>query len=489
MAQGSGRFVFPRAELARQVADGLLGRSLEDFASGLFLSAPRRTGKSHFLREDLIPVLRDRRLEVLYVDLWAQRDKDPAAVVLDAIKGALNATIARPIRRLAREGGLSKLGIAGLTFDVEKIGAPDGASISAALTNLAARTGRQVCFVVDEAQHTQRTEAGKNLMYALKAARDAMNQGDGGLPRGIPGRNLLLVFTGSNRNKLAALVLGREQAFFGATIKEFPLLADDFARALAKWFNGRLAAEQRFGVPEVVEAFGLLWRRPEEVLKAMQVAALNAVPLTREVAEIRLAAWNDNQRRFDLRSRLEQAVIAELATSSGDFAPFSQGTLATYAASLGRAVTKVEVQGALDALRDAEILWRSGRGAYAFEDQDMQDWFLDVRPPLGEEVATGGIAEASPAGMVLDLLAKGMSLAAVARCMLATDKTVRGWRDGRSPQSDAALLRLSALHRVLASTPLRWEQILAVVPNLPKVLERPDADWSEASRLVEGARH
>jgi len=50
-------FVFRRKELARRMADIALGTDPLAGNSGLFLAAPRRTGKSTFLKTDLIPEL------------------------------------------------------------------------------------------------------------------------------------------------------------------------------------------------------------------------------------------------------------------------------------------------------------------------------------------------------------------------------------------------------------------------------------------------
>jgi hypothetical protein len=70
-------FVFRRPALASSIADGLVGAGLQDFTSGLFLAAPRRTGKSTFLREDLIPHCQARGWLTVYVDLWADKEKIP----------------------------------------------------------------------------------------------------------------------------------------------------------------------------------------------------------------------------------------------------------------------------------------------------------------------------------------------------------------------------------------------------------------------------
>ncbi|WP_416139832.1 hypothetical protein ACM26W_05460 [Halomonas sp. HK25] len=56
-------------------------------------------------------------------------------------------------------------------------------------------------------------------MFALKAARDALNLGGDS-----PG--LRLILTGSSRDKLAMLVLSRDQPFFGSSVTPFPLLGE-----------------------------------------------------------------------------------------------------------------------------------------------------------------------------------------------------------------------------------------------------------------------
>ena len=59
-------------------------------------------------------------------------------------------------------------------------------------------------------------------MFALKAARDALNQD--AAARKAQGPQLMLVFTGSQRDKLANLVLKRDQPFFGAGVTDIPRL-------------------------------------------------------------------------------------------------------------------------------------------------------------------------------------------------------------------------------------------------------------------------
>jgi hypothetical protein len=80
---------YPRTALARDMVAALQGRALlGDAHNGLFLAAPRRTGKSTFLQGDLAPALQAAGVEVVYVDLWADPRRDPGALIAEAIARA-----------------------------------------------------------------------------------------------------------------------------------------------------------------------------------------------------------------------------------------------------------------------------------------------------------------------------------------------------------------------------------------------------------------
>ncbi len=81
---------FPRAALAAQLANDLQGANpFSDAPNGLFLAAPRREGKSVFLQEDLRPALQAAGVVVIYVDLWANKEKDPSLVIAQTIGAEL----------------------------------------------------------------------------------------------------------------------------------------------------------------------------------------------------------------------------------------------------------------------------------------------------------------------------------------------------------------------------------------------------------------
>src|ERR1700689_5040064 len=200
---------FPRKTLAENIIGKLSGQdALSDAPNGLFLAAPRRTGKSMFLQHDLIPLLEERRILPVYVDLWANRAEDPGARLAGVIgrRAREERNLLQKVRDSVR--GKVDVGPVGLDLDFSQLGKPGGPSIPEALQRLHEATGKQICVIVDEAQHALTTEAGNTAMAALKSARDQLNR---------PGKtNLMLVMSGSDRDKLLRLVNTNAAPFYGS---------------------------------------------------------------------------------------------------------------------------------------------------------------------------------------------------------------------------------------------------------------------------------
>ena len=109
--------LFPRPDYADALADQLLAPSglHTSVRSGVFLSNIRRVGKSTFLRNELVPELRQRGAIVIYVDLWADVNRAPLDLVLEAVRAQLRTLQGAGHGLLKRVKGAS-LGAAGLSF-------------------------------------------------------------------------------------------------------------------------------------------------------------------------------------------------------------------------------------------------------------------------------------------------------------------------------------------------------------------------------------
>ena len=375
-------FMFHRPKMAAQIADAIMGATPFDYRSGLFLAAPRRTGKSTFLLHDLCPELTSRNVVTIYVDLWSNREKDPGDLLIDAVKQEMRA-LDNGLVKAARAIGLAKIGVGSwASLDINSIGAPHGATLADAIIALIRRSGSPVAIIVDEAQHALSSEAGVNAMFALKSARDQANMSQD-IP--IDGPRLMLVFTGSHRDKLASFVLRRDQPFFGASIMDFPMLDRDFAESYTTWLNERLASGNRFNADHVFTAFDKLGRRPEklqELLKDLAFGLGSAVDLQSAIEDgandLRERLWEDYDRDYDGLSIIQQAVLCRIVEQGNKFSPFSADSLAAYTAFAQTPIDVPSAQSALEALRQKNIVWRSSRGVYALEDQGMEPW-LEAR--------------------------------------------------------------------------------------------------------------
>ena len=220
--------VFRRAQLAAELARRLLRPGVldEGLRSGLFLSGPRRIGKTTFLRSDLVPELEARGAVVIYVDLWSDIKASPAALVHGAVRRTL-AELESPrsplLERWRRIKGLD-LGAAGFRFGFQlaQLGEDGGATLAEAFTELVDQACADLVLIVDEVQQAITTEEGNQMLLALKAARDAINTRPD-----TPG-HFLFVGTGSHRALVSELTARRNQAFAGATSLPYPVLDEAY---------------------------------------------------------------------------------------------------------------------------------------------------------------------------------------------------------------------------------------------------------------------
>ena len=369
---------YHRTALAQQLVLALQGRSLlGDAHNGLFLAAPRRTGKSTFLQGDMAPALRQAGVEVVYVDLWADTRRDPGALIAEAIARALQPQLG-VVARTAKKAGLQGLKLAGtLEIDTSKIGQVDGLTLVEALRTLQQAAGRPVALIIDEAQHALTSEAGEVAMTALKSARDQLNQ---------PGQvNLMLVMSGSDRDKLLRLVVNAGAPFYGSQIQALPPLDTDFIAHVAGLVEAQqpgLAPVDRAALQAAFAAFG---HRPQFFMAAMG-AVLS--PLSGHTGRFEAAlqqAAQDQQAQDEAQMEsdylglkpTEQVVLWRMLSQGPRFRPYDAEALRFYREQLGRPVSVQQAQKALEALRQRTpaLVWKSARGEYAVEDAAMHRWF------------------------------------------------------------------------------------------------------------------
>ena len=385
---------FPRTALAQELARALQGKNLfGDAHNGLFLAAPRRTGKSTFLKDDLRPELERQGLVVVYVDLWADQRRDPGELIAEAIGRALQPHLGL-MAKAAKAAGLESVSLAGtLTIDTSRIGRIDGITLADALHSLHETAKKPIALIIDEAQHALTSEAGEAVMTALKSARDQLNS---------PGKvNLMLVMSGSDRDKLLRLVNSNSAPFYGSQIQRMPELDDDFIAYVAGLIEAQRPQLKPVDQAQLSAAFERFGRRPQFFLSALGDALSPFSGITGRFEQAVAAAAEQRQRDDEALMRseylglkpLERAVLWRLLEQEQRFRPYDAEALGFYQQKTGRKVTAQQAQNALESLRQhtPALVWKSARGEYAVDDAAMHRWYhacIAARtwPPKNEEL-------------------------------------------------------------------------------------------------------
>lgn len=401
---------FPRPALVAQIADSLQGRQLfGDAPNGLFLAAPRRTGKSTFLQSDLQPELAARGIVVVYVDLWADQKRDPGDLISDAVGRQVTQHLGMAARA-AKETGLESVGLAGwLKVDMTRIGKPDGATLTDALRMLCDMAKKPVALIIDEAQHALTSTAGENAMSALKAARDSLNTPDNA--------RLLLVMSGSDRDKLLRLVNTNGAPFYGSQVQRMPELGKDFVDFVVELIERDRPELRPVDSILLTEAFQLFGARPQFFAVALGEALS---PLTAEVGRFENQVLRAAEQRmrddeaqmaseFESLRPIEQAVLWRLLEQGNRFRPYDAEALRFYRAKVAlrggpdSRVTAQHAQNALEAIRSRSpaLVWKSARGEYAVDDAMMHKWYegrvrTGTWPPAGAEPESESTATSDP---------------------------------------------------------------------------------------------
>lgn len=397
--------VYHRAALAQQMAEQLLKPKVLDLPlrSGLFLSGLRRTGKTTFLRQDLIPALEtgewgpeghERPVVVIYVDLWSNVSIPPSELILRAVRAQLReledpkSALWSALKRVTR----AEVAVHGFKFkfDLSKLGEEGGATLAEAFTPIVDEAQTDLVFIVDEVQECLGREDAQALMQALKAARDAIN-----LRPSTPGY-FLFIGTGSHRSLVQEMTVRRKEAFAGAVNLDYPVLDEGFV----SWVLEQLYAQGVTVQPSRAaawQAFRDLGHRPEPFLDALRILAHTVKPGEDTDALFRAIVWTKRDSLADRElSALEdlgplaQRIFSRIASHEGEEARgiYSTEALEAYTAALGTEVRTEEVQTTVIALQQKNLIRRMGHGSYSITDPFVKQVWLEREGTKG--VASSG---------------------------------------------------------------------------------------------------
>ena len=386
--------VYHRQIIAQQMAQQLLKPRVLDLPlrSGLFLSGLRRTGKTTFLRQDLIPALESgdgtgRSAVVIYVDLWTNPLVPPVQLILRAIRAKLceledpRAAVWSALKRVTS----AQIAAGGLRFrfDLSKLGEEHGATLAEAFAQVIDQAQTDLVLIVDEVQQCLGREDAQSLMQSLKAARDAIN-----LRPATPG-HFLFIGTGSHRSLVQEMTVRRKEAFVGAVNLDYPVLDEGFV----SWVLERLRTQGETIHPSSSAAwqgFKDLGHRPEPFIEAQRILSHTVQPGDDIDAIWRGIVWAKRDSLADLElaaledlGPLAQLVFNRIAAHDGDEARgiYSSDALEGYRAALGQDLRTEEVQTTVVALLEKNLICRTARGTYSITDPFVRQVWLERERP------------------------------------------------------------------------------------------------------------
>lgn len=359
---------YPRKDLTERVMNAFeMGVS-----DTLTLFAPRRMGKTTFVRRDLIPEAAKRGYMPVYVSFWDNRD-DPASAMLQAIKLALaernwwtRATHRLSGAQVTVKGSPTGEVEASIGVTAEKPVAPDSATLAELrlrFTDLVKKNDR-ILLCLDEAQHLATSVAFENLVFFLRTILDEYRE------------TVRVMYTGSSRDGLRKLFSRRKAALFQSSSQiELPTLGAGFIEHMRACYKE--ASSRDFGFAEGQQAFNLLNRVPREFRSVIEKMALSGEQDILQQAALVHDDFMDDAGYPDSWKRLKSIDQALLTWIAFGHASLYQETCKHYLADqLG--VDSVEthtIQNAVNRLR-GEHLSLVSQGSYEFEDPRFRDWII-----------------------------------------------------------------------------------------------------------------
>ncbi|UJJ60418.1 hypothetical protein [Rhodanobacter denitrificans] len=348
---------FPRTGLLEDVAK-VYSSGLKQ---GVTLFAPRRQGKTSFVKHELLPFARETLgWQTIYIDLWARRDAPDLALV-----EALEAELERQRSGWRRKLKLAKVKARAKTpgADLEATMVPVGFEAEDALENRLAHAlaavvdGKPTLLVLDEVQSL----AGVKRENFVAAFRTAIQKLAG---------NLFVFYTGSSRDGLNQMFrVQRAPLFESAMSLLLPPLGTAFVDDRLAFLADRSRA--RVSRKALREAFVALGGTPEylnELVLTLLIANDGNVPKA-------LAAWQAARKEagahiaLDGLRPLDHAVLALLAEPNHPSVYGADGLAFMSKRVPGQVVKTSSVQGAMRKLAKRGLVAPTGRtGDYEIED-------------------------------------------------------------------------------------------------------------------------
>jgi hypothetical protein len=354
--------VLRRPALARQYLADLEaqpGRPLSMFA-------PRQTGKTFFLTEDLTPLARDAGYLVVYVDVWLNRSA-PLEAINHGLEEALD-SLRLPATEIGKVAKTEVKKVAVLGTSIELGNAPErrplpekpGLRLDSLLRRINADYGKIVLLLLDEFQALGESDDshGTAVVSALRAVLQQHKA------------FVSAVFTGSSQDELGAMFASAGAPMFQfAQQVSFPYLGDEWAVELQAHYR-QVHRGREPSLVDLQRLFAAVDYRPK-VLKdiVVQMSADGVTDVDRGLArylsdDANTGMWKSQLER--LRYPIDRAMLFLMAQG---MKPVSEeaGIRLTAMLLAPKKITQGQARMSVDRLRKSGVISKSS-GEYRFSD-------------------------------------------------------------------------------------------------------------------------
>ncbi|MDR2173066.1 MAG: hypothetical protein LBE32_02520 [Burkholderiales bacterium] len=348
------------------MAEQVIGMFDTGLSSALTFFAPRRMGKTEFLRKDITPVAEAHGWHVFYFS-FLDADSETATAFIDALTAFSRGEswLARAGKMLARVSKVSG-GAAGVQAGVEIRGGAQE-NVKGVIHRLA--TGHdKVLLLLDEVQALAKP-AHTPLVAALRTALDMHKD------------QVKVIFTGSSREGLRRMFSQASAPFFhfGQNLP-FPQLDKAFTDHLADAFEH--VTQRKLDKEALWRAFEEMGYVPQLCRALVERMALNQKPSLEQAKEALMQEVHQSRghvQDWEQCSTLERLLLLLIAHGKAEL--YSVAVRQQLAQQLGVPdITVPSVQSALRSLARRGLVFKAEeRRDYEIEDPVFREWLVVER--------------------------------------------------------------------------------------------------------------
>jgi len=357
---------FPRRKLAVETLRQLIAGPTR----ALTLFAPRRIGKSEFLRYDLGPYAHSKGHRVIYADFM--QSPNPLATILYVLKTSRKRDWSWDAARAAVMGLAQSITLPGMKISLRTLQDKPPPDVYLYLDDLLGKIAdrrKPAILLFDEVQELGGDRRLQPLVAALRSSLDKHRDG------------LAVIFTGSSLEGLKAMFSERTAPLFHfASPIDLPRLGNDFVEHMVKIFNKKQSRQIKS--QPAIRAFGQLGRSPYLFCSFITYLMNTSKSLNQALEDfiVKKALQSSFPEAWRSMTPIQQAVARALAQKANK--PYSKETRQRIGEWMGKGAPPIHrVQSALQKLSRENIARKWGN-TWSLDNEAFAAWVINERPSI-----------------------------------------------------------------------------------------------------------